>query len=76
MVLNWNPEVSKTESTFANNITNTIIFYLQRDNIESHVSVISANIFVDETHFKDAQSMRINYRAIKNICLFIIYANT
>ena len=57
MVLKWNPEVSKTESTFANNITNTIIFYLQRDNIESHVSVISANIFVDETHFKDAQNV-------------------
>lgn len=76
MGLNWNPEVSKTESTFANEKTNTIKLRLERDNIDSHVSAISADIFVDQTHFKDAQSMRINYRAIKNICSFIIYAKT
>ncbi|XP_068972126.1 uncharacterized protein [Bombus flavifrons] len=56
MMLNWNPEVSKTESTFANEKINTIIFHSQRDNIESHVSVITANIFVDKTHFNDAQN--------------------
>lgn len=70
MMLNWNPEVSKTESTFANEKTNTIVIHSQRDNIDSHVSVITANIFVDKTHFNDAQSMRINYRTIKNICFF------
>lgn len=73
MILNWNSEVSKTESTFANEKTNTIVLHSQRDDIDSHVSVITANIFIDTTHFNDAQSMRINYRTIKNICFFFYY---
>ncbi|XP_043597022.1 uncharacterized protein LOC122574023 [Bombus pyrosoma] len=56
MVLNWNPEVSKSESTFANEKTNTIKLYLERDDIDSHVSMITADIFVDKTHFKGAQN--------------------
>ncbi|XP_076475533.1 uncharacterized protein LOC117155798 isoform X1 [Bombus vancouverensis nearcticus] len=56
MILNWNPEVSKTESTFANEKTNTLVLHSQRDDIDSHVSVITANIFIDKTHFNDAQN--------------------
>ncbi|XP_033177423.1 lysosome-associated membrane glycoprotein 1 [Bombus impatiens] len=57
MILNWNSEVSKTESTFANEKTNTIVLHSQRDDIDSHVSVITANIFIDTTHFNDAQNV-------------------